>query len=198
MAFASALFESSLLVGTSIQISHKPRLLGCIRTGGIFSTSLGLIPNISVSVCRGERCLLMYLFALFLISLCNGWEGGRAAILVYALWHAFSTWRSIGKSAACASSESVGEVLKPPVIARAPACCTEDNFLMKPTKPLLPPLSFLPCRGVHQTSMLYMMRGSATLTYNFLAPLGVSPHDGLVSLQICKVHFAPLPQTCAS
>jgi hypothetical protein len=108
MAFVSALFELSLLVGTSNQISRKPHLLGCIHTSGIFSTLLGLIPNISVSLCRGEWCLLMYLFALFLISLCNGWEGGRAAILVYVLWHAFSTRRLIGKSTACASSESVG------------------------------------------------------------------------------------------
>jgi hypothetical protein len=47
-------------------------------------------------------------------------------------------------------------------------------------------------------SMLYRMCRSTMLTYSFLALFGVSPHDGLVSLQICKVHFVPLPRTCAS
>jgi hypothetical protein len=45
---------------------------------------------------------------------------------------------------------------------------------------------------------LYMICGSVTLIYSFLAPLVVKPQVGLVSLLICIAHFDPFPHMCAS
>jgi hypothetical protein len=70
-----------------------------------------------------------------------------------ALWQADSTLYSIGASEACTSKVSVGDVLRPPVTAKAPALCAVVSFFTKLTEPFLLPFAVLPWIGVHQTSM---------------------------------------------
>ena len=122
------------------------------------------VPKILVSVCKGEWCLFTETLMLFLTGACSGCLRSNVASLVIALWHIFSIQSSIGGIAACASNESVGELLNPPVIANVPACCTITSFFMALIEPFLLPFAFLLCIGVHQMSMPYSILGSATLT----------------------------------
>ena len=80
-----------------------------------------------------------------------------------ALKQAFSILNSMGRRAVWASRKSVGVVLKPPVMAIAPALCVVVSFLMKFTEPFLFPFVLHPCRRVHHMLIPYMLRGSATL-----------------------------------
>lgn len=137
-------------------------------------------------------------FGAFLYWLWSGCLRGRVAKRVIALWHIFSIRSSIGSIATCASNESVGEVMNHPITASVPACCTVASFFMALIEPFLFPFAFLPCMGVHQMLMPYRIVGSATLTYNFLAPFRVSPQVSLVRCWICDAHFEPFLQTCAS
>ena len=153
IALVSARLDSFLLGGMSICVSHEPLLLGCIRTGGIFSKSVELILKMFVRVLMGERCLFMHPLVLLLTNECNGCSCGRVAIHEIRLKHAFLTLSSIGNNAACVSRESVGEVLKPPITARDPALCTVTSFLMVLTEPFFLPFADFPCVGVHPMSM---------------------------------------------
>ena len=89
-----------------------------------------------------------------------------------------------GRRKAQASKASVGEVLKPPVMARAPVLCTEVIWLETLIEPFAMGPFRVPSEGVHQTSTAYSTLGSATLMKRRLAYFRVIPHDGLVSRRI--------------
>ena len=66
-------------------------------------------------------CITSGVFLRF-TALCRGCSFGRVAILVSALWQHLSMLSGDGRRKAQASSESIGEVRRPPVIAVAAAC----------------------------------------------------------------------------
>ena len=86
-------------------------------------------------------------------------------ILVTVLWHHLHISRGAGSRCAQAFSASVGDVVttsRPPVIASAPALCTEVTCLVALAKAIVLGPWFLIPDG-DQTSMAYNTIGSATL-----------------------------------
>ena len=58
-------------------------------------------------------------FAAFLAWAASGWVAGKVVIRVAAWCSSFSTSCRNGSRSACASSESVGVILRAPVVMRA-------------------------------------------------------------------------------
>jgi len=74
---------------------------------------------------------------------------------------------------AVASSVSVGEVRRPPIIASAPLLCMDVNWLITLVIPLCHwSLAF---GGAHQTSIAYSVLGIATLMQSPLRTLALFP-----------------------
>src|ERR1700761_2401004 len=83
-----------------------------------------------MSSCSVDLCLLTDLLAHFLAGLCSGCCGASVAMRTADLYKCFSISRCRGKIKACALRASVGDVRRPPVIARVPALCTDDSLLL--------------------------------------------------------------------
>jgi hypothetical protein len=92
----------------------------------------------------------------------------------------FFSNKSMGSNPAWASSRSVGDNLRVPLIARVASLCSLPNSLSALTEP---EFFFLPTalKGeVYQTSRPYVILGMATVMYNLLMNLIERPCDGLV------------------
>ena len=113
------------------------------------------------------------------------------AILTAALRHHFLISSGTGRRYAQAFRASVGDVWRPPVMASTPALWMLLICLMTLVELIVFGPLCVRFAGEHQRSTIYNALGSAMLVYSRLAKLGVTPHIGLVNLQICTAHFAP-------
>lgn len=98
----------------------EPLSLGWVCTASIFLILVESSLKIAVSMCMRDLSLFTCRFAHLLTNTYRGCLAGRVAMCVIALKQAFLISYSMGRRAADASKASVREVLRTPVIARAP------------------------------------------------------------------------------
>ena len=136
---------------------------------------------------RCALCRFTCLLAARLIDLCSGCVRKSDAIQTAELWHILPTLSFIGSIDACASRESVGDVRRPPVIARVPSLWIDMSLPIAAVDPRCPES----CGGEHHVLRPYSIRGSATPIYSLLAARGVSPQLSLVALRIWAAPLGP-------
>jgi hypothetical protein len=90
----------------------------------------GLMLNIYIRSCNTDLCLFIALLAHVLAGLCSRCCGGSVAMRIADLNNCFSVLRCSGSVNACTSNASVGDVLRPPVIANIPALWTDVSLLL--------------------------------------------------------------------
>jgi len=151
-AFLASFVELSLSSGMLIVKGFFVALIGSQDVAGIFSILIGLMLSWYQSRrwCRAVQWCFTFRVFFHFIVLCSGWSSGNMAILVSAIWQRLSMFSRDGRRNAHASSASVGEVRRPPVITVAAARCRVVNCLVTLAEPMAlgPGCSF--CVGVHQ------------------------------------------------
>jgi len=123
VAFLASQAEASLFVGMLMLKGSSPKLEGFQLNVGIFSIFLMSVLVRFDSVWRGPQCLLVALVLFQLTGLNSGWSMVRVAILTKALMHHFLIISDAGSRKALAFKASVGDVQRPPVMAKALALC---------------------------------------------------------------------------
>ena len=119
----------------------------------------GIFSNLCISVLyslarfwSGPQCFLVVWVDFQLTGLKSGCLGRRVAILTNALKHDLHLKSGAGRRKVQVSRASVGDVQRPPVMARAPDLCMEMVCLVTLEEPVaLGPAMGL-SEGVHQTS----------------------------------------------
>jgi len=81
----------------------------------------------------------MYFLAALFTWAASGWDFGKVVIWVVTWYSSFSMRYQNGSRSVCASSESMGVVLRAPVAWSAACHCTLPNLFMCPLDPLACP-----------------------------------------------------------
>ena len=140
-------FSLSILI---VVITPGFQLVLCL-TAWIFSIALGLIENLCIRSWIRVGCHLTSLEAVLVTGLLRGWEVGRVAKCMAALWQWLLTMVWIGGKFAKVATASAAVVLCTPVINIVTFLCIAANLLYMAFL-LLPFLLPTCCWGVRKIS----------------------------------------------